>query len=490
VPDILYIHPAKHDADAGFEDLGYYFFIPVGVLGLVNLLRQEGLAVKGINYPAELMRNRAFRLRPWLSTQRGVKLVLVDLHWYMHSYGAIRAARACKQVLPGAQVVLGGITASLFAGEILRSFPEVDFVIRGDAEQPLLALAQRLCSGADMPLSSIPNLTYRSGDEVVENELNYCATPDNLDNLDFVDLDFLEQAGWYGRLQFEPTSLTQSMADPRGHWLCIGRGCRYDCSFCGGGRQSHKIFAGRNGFVLRSAEKAARDIQRLAQKGVDQVSLNLDPAILPTEYWRQLFAQVRRLGVRIGINNELFQLPTPEFVEGFCETADVRRSELALSLLSGSEKVRRLNGKHYTNQKLFEVVDVMKAHQVPLYVYFSFNLPGEDEKAFRQTLRVAQQIRHSYPPHLLKIINMAHTLDPCSPMSRKPQRYAINIGLRNFKDYYKYCQQTLAIQAGEGPWKVRGFAYRKDRTLQRMVRQWNEFCAEQPSSCFRVPESW
>ncbi|NIV34558.1 MAG: hypothetical protein GWN58_35385, partial [Anaerolineae bacterium] len=59
-----------------------------------------------------------------------------------------------------------------------------------------------------------------------------------------------------------------------------------------------------------------------------------------------------------------------------------------LSLLTGSEKVRRLNGKHYNNQKLFEIVDLMKEKQVPLYVYFSFNLPGEDDKAFRQTLRV------------------------------------------------------------------------------------------------------
>ena len=63
MPDVLYIHPAKHDVDSGFEDLGFYFFVPVGVLGLVNLLRREELAVKGINYPAELFRSRAFRLQ-------------------------------------------------------------------------------------------------------------------------------------------------------------------------------------------------------------------------------------------------------------------------------------------------------------------------------------------------------------------------------------------------------------------------------------------
>jgi tRNA A37 methylthiotransferase MiaB len=490
VPDVLYVHPAKHDVDAGFEDLGYYFFIPVGAIGLVNALRQEGLTLRGINYPAELLRTRSFRLRSWLAAQRGVRIVLVDLHWYMHSYGAISVARACKQVLPQAQVVFGGITASLFAAEILDSFPEVDFVIRGDAEAPLVALAKRLCAGADVPLSSIPNLTYRAGGGVVESELTYTATPDELDGLNFVDLDYLEHADWYGRLQFEPTILTQAMPDPRGHWLCIGRGCRFDCSFCGGGRESHRIFAGRKGIVLRSAAKVAQDFQRLAKKGVHQVSPNLDPAILPPKYWRSLFAQLRRLGVRIGINNEHFQLPSQEFVSDFCNTVDIGRSELALSLLSGSEKVRRLNGKHYGNEQVFDILDLLKERQMPVYIYFSFNLPGEDEKAFRQTLRVAQRIGRSYPPHLLKMSNMAHTLDPCSPMSRTPRRFDIDIGLRSFKDYYDYCEQTLAIQAGEQPWKVRGFGYRKNRSLQKMVRQWNEFCAGQACSCFKVPESW
>jgi radical SAM superfamily enzyme YgiQ (UPF0313 family) len=490
VPDILYIHPAKHDVDSGFQDLGFYFFLPVGVIGLVNLLRQDGLLVRGINYPAELIRSRSFRLRPWLAAQKDVKLVMVDLHWYMHSYGAISVARTCKQVLPKARVVLGGITASLFAAEILRSFPEVDFVIRGDSEEPLLGLARQLCSGANIPMSSIPNLTYRLEGEIVENDLDYTATPDDLDKLNFVDIDFLEHSFWYGRLQFEPTVLTQAMLEPGGHWLCIGRGCRFDCSFCGGGRLSHKHFAGRSGLVLRSAEKAAQDIQRLAEKGVDQVSLNLDPAILPPEYRRELFAQMRKLGVRIGINNELFQLPSQEFIEDFVKMVDISRSELALTLLTGSEKVRRLNGKYYSNKKLFEIVDVMKENQVPLYIYFSFNLPGEDERAFRKTMRVAQRIRSNYPPHLLKMINMAHTLDPCSPMSRKPRRFTIGIGLRSFMDYHKYCEQTLAIQAGEGPWKVRGFAYRKNRSLHKMVQGWNDFCVEQPNSCFRVPESW
>jgi hypothetical protein len=57
------------------------------------------------------------------------------------------------------------------------------------------------------------------------------------------------------------------------------------------------------------------------------------------------------------------------------------------------------------------------------------DLPGEDDRTFRQTLRVTGRIRHSYPPNLLNMVNMAHTLARCSPMSRRPHRIAELYGL-------------------------------------------------------------
>lgn len=494
MPDVLYIHPAKHGVDSGYQDLGFYFFIPVGAIALANLLQRKGLTVRGINYPAQLLRDRNFKLTPWLKAQEGVRLVMIDLHWYMHSYGAISVARACRQALPDARILLGGITASLYAAEILRFFPEVDFVIRGDAEKPLSALADELFhqAGQSPDLAPVPNLTYRSNGQVMENELTYSATSSDLDDLDFVDLEFLENADWYGVLQFARTNLTVSSPELRGHWLSNGRGCIYDCSFCGGGRESHRIFAKRQSIVLRSIEKVAEDIQRLAEKGIDQVSPTLDPAILGDEYWQPLFAELRRRGVRIGINDEVFQLPSREFVEDFIQTADIPRSELAMSVLSGSERVRRLNGKYYPSPKLFRILDLLKRNEVPLYVYFSLNLPGEDERAFQKTLRLAERIGRSYPAPLLKMINMVHTLDPCSPMSREPDRFGIQVELHSFRDYYEYCRTTLDIPPVEEPWKERGFTFRGDqgRTLDLITRQWDKFCDGKRFSSFKVPRGW
>ena len=492
MPDVLYIHPARHAVDAGFQDLGFYYFMPVGVIGLANLLQQQGVSVRGLNYPAELVRDRTFRLRPWLKAQTGVRLVMIDLHWFEHAYGALSVARACRELLPDARVLLGGFTASLYATEILNDFTEVDFIICGDAERPLIALLREL----DRPLpelSTVSNLCYRHDGQVIENAVTYCATSDELDALDFVGLDFLENGDFYRRLQFEPTHLTRDRADARGHWLCIGRGCCFDCSFCGGGSQSQNLIAGREGIVPRSPTVVAADIERLAQQGVDQVSPNLDPAILGQDYWSALFAEMRRRKVRIGINNELFQLPTPEFIADFVQTADLSRSELAFTLLSGSDKVRRMNGKFHTTQRLFPILDQLKAAEVPIYVYFSLNLPGEDERTFRETLRLARQIGQFYPPHLLKMINQLHTLDPCCPMSREPGRFSVHVNLRRFADYYNYCRTTLNLDpVRTSPAHARGFVRtsKPSPNLDAMIRQWNDFCAHQPFACFRVPLTW
>ena len=462
--------------------------IPVGVIALANLLRQEDLTVKGINYPFELFRKRDIRLTPWIRAQTGVRLVMVDLHWYEHSYGAISVARACRHALPNAQILLGGITASLFAGEILESFPEVDFIIRGDAEKPLQVLVSELAR-PNPDLSSVPNLSYRSSGRVMENELSYCATSTDLDKLNFVDLDFLENADRYGEFQFEPTSLTGSRTRPRGHWLCTGRGCSFDCSFCGGGRESHRVFAGRQALIPCSAEKVAEDIHRLQEIGVDQVAPTIDPAILGPKYWKTLFAQLRKRKVNIGIYNEHFQLPSPEFIEDFAQTFDISRSELAFSLLSGSEKVRRINGKSFSNQQLNRILPILKEYQVPLFIYFSLNLPGENEQTLNRTLRVAQRIGRYYPPHLLKMINTMHTIDPCSPMSRDPRRFSIQSEMHSFRDYYEYCQVIPEIRPGVVAGRTCGFTLRggQARSLRRMAEQWNEFCARQPFTCLPVP---
>ena len=120
--DALYIHPAKQEADARYDEFAAsktYPIMPVGVLGLCNQLTTEGWSVRGLNLPLELVIQPTFSLRDWLADQGRPRLVLIDLHWYEHSFGALDVARVCKAVHPDVPVLVGGLTASCFAKEIL-----------------------------------------------------------------------------------------------------------------------------------------------------------------------------------------------------------------------------------------------------------------------------------------------------------------------------------------------------------------------------------
>ena len=501
---VLYIHPAKQGIDVKLDSQAgrAYGLIPVGVPALVNLLRLNGIEVRGLNYPLERQLNPAFNLKNWLRAHDGARAVLIDLHWYEHCYGAISVARAVRTALPEAWTVLGGLTASGFSNEILENFPVVDFVIRGDAERPLLALVQRLLragrrSSAHPSLGDIANLSYRDGRTIVENEATYTATAADLDALNFADLSFLEHRKEYYVNEYIVTDLQAALqaleTSPYwGRWLCTARGCHYECSYCGGCKSAHKRLAGRNGLVIRSPARVVDELKDLKEAGVIQASLSYDIAEMGEAYWQEFFVRLRDSGVIIGLYNEFFQLPKPAFIEAFVKSVDMTHSCVALSPLSGSERVRRLNGKHYSNRELFDTLALLHQYNACIFAYFSLNLPGEDERSFRETLELARQIYEFYPSRLLQILNTCHTIDPFSPMSLYPEKYGIQVSMSSFMDYYTYCQDTQLASREARTELHRGFMLSDPlaRSLEAMADAWDAERMGKETSWWPVPPKW
>ena len=492
----LYIHPTKQGLARGRgwrRGANPYPFLPIGVIGLVNLLRAQGLSVHGINHPMELLLDEGFDLAAWLDLHEDLHLILIDLHWYEHAYGAIQVARLCRRQHPEAWIVLGGFTATAFAEEILAFSEDVDMVIRGDAEWPLIDLVAAL---GDAPkgaaidlgaidLGAIDNLTHRRAGEIVSNPLTYCATERHLDTLDFVDLSSLDHHDEYAERQFS------GFLPLRGHWLCIGRGCAHNCSYCGGGRDAQEALAGRKRVVLRSPGRVVRDIERLRNRGIDQVAFNLDISEYGRDYWGEVFQGLRQREIEIGIYNEFSTVPSTEFVETMAQSVDVRASRLAFSPLSGSEAVRWRNGKHYSNEEFVRALEGLKGHGFLALVYFSLNLPGEDDDAFQETLALARRLYDVYPESMIDVLNMCHTLDPLCPIAMDPESFGSTVSMRSFTDYYDYGRRTRrggraarsGIQRG-----FRGVDASAD-ALERRADAWDR-AGDGISTWHPIPRTW
>jgi len=496
--DIVYLHPSKHAAS--FKDYvkaggaSPYMLTPVGLPGMINLLRQNGFQVTGLDVPLEILIDQQFDLESWLKERPDIRLIAIDLHWYEHSFGALDVAQVCKKIYPNTPVVLGGLTASYFSQEIMRDFPQVDFIIRGDAEKPLLDLAQWVCGADEVSLESIPNLVYRKEVQVISNQLTYCAAQADLDGLNFVDMDFLIHADKLAEVVYNLSEKVEMSGEVslKGHWLTIGRGCIYNCSFCGGGYSAHKTIANRQGIIPRSPTCVVDDLEHLQRLGYQQVALNLDPAIMGKEYWLQLFTEMRQRQVKVGLYIELFQLPGAEFFEELVASVDITHSELAISPLSGSERVRRVNGKHFSNSQLMNILHQLQPSGMAIFIYFSLNIPFEDAKTFQHTLRLAKEIGEFYPAKSLRMINMIHTVDPSSPLSRQPQKFGQKVKFKSFRDYYSYCQETPVLRQDVKLSDWRGFqpAERVPHALESMAAQWDALSARQTARYYPVPRTW
>ncbi len=478
--DVLYLHPLPRPAAFGTGDGASYPVMPMGLVALLNLLRQGGYSVYGLNIAVERTLNPSFDLLEWLRAQSTPALVLIDLHWYEHSWGAVETARIVRLCWPAMRIVLGGLSATLWSLEILAEAPTIDAVVCGPAEEPVLRLAQQAVAGHWEP-ALVPNVAFRDTDGQPCPPRSAWQTPASmLDSLDSVDLSFLQHATTY-RAMVHSRPLCVTEPAPLGQWLLSGRGCAFACAYCGGGRAAHRSLLGLSKVARRSPAALAADCDRLARLGVQQVSLGLDPDMLGSAHTSAFFGGLTR---SIGFYVESYQLPSQSLLSCLSRT-DTHHSEVAITLLSGDPAVRNLHGKRADNDQIRQSVRAILHAGASVFLFYSLNMPGEDERSFQQTLDFTRELIDLSPHGRVRAINIAHTLDPLSPMSSSPDDFGISaIYLRSFADYSRAAIGPRPFQFVENE---RGFSLKKPRNLRAMVELWDELSATMPSVVYSVP---
>ena len=447
--------------------------LPVGLVGLANLLRQGDLRVRGLHLPLEHMLRPDFNLERWLRAEPAAPLVLLDLHWYEHAVGVLAAARAVRAAWPLTRVVVGGMTASIFAREVLEACPQVDGVVVGDSEGPVTTLARAVVAGG-WPGAGLSGLLTREGGGAAR-----WSTPKDLfDRLDFADLGWLWHGEDYQRLLYSHPLRGPGAAQSAGraHWVPNGRGCAYDCTFCGGGRRAQRAIFGREGLLRRAPQAVLRDVATLRGQGVEQVALTLDPDMLGPPWREAFFDGLAAPGRWPGLYLESFQLPSRSLLRGLARHGDPRHSEVALSPLSGHAGVRRAAGKHFGDDHLLRTLRELAERDLSTSVFFSLNLPGEDHETLEATLTLAERVLQDDRRGLVRVVNLCHTLDPASPLWRDPPGFGLRgAGRWGLAEYLTYGAGDASRSLRE---EARGLVAGRD--LAAMARRWDTWCAGWP----------
>jgi B12-binding domain/radical SAM domain protein len=429
-PDIVFLHPpAVYDFRqratlwGPISDLvpstPVFEMYPIGLTTLAEYLERFGYRSRIINLGVRMLRSDRFNVARFVASLKSPSLFGIDLHWLPHAQGALEIARLVKQHHPDVPIVFGGFSSSYFHDEIIRDFPQVDYVLRGDStEEPLRLLMDAIVEGRE-PVN-VPNLSWRdSRGSLRVNPQTYIP-----DTIDHVLLDYRQVIKSVARYRDLASYI------PFAKWMSYPitaalscRGCTCNCTICGGSAFASKLITGRERPAFRSPEELANDIRSINRFNRGPIFLLGDIRQAGMDYARRFLREIQ--GYQGEVIIEFFTPAPRSFLEQVA--AALPNFVMEVSLESHDVQVRRLSGKPYPGRKMEETMRAaLDVGAKRLDVFFMIGMPGQDFRSVMETIDYCEHLLREYDGdrRLWPFISpLAPFLDPGSLAYEQSDKY-------------------------------------------------------------------
>jgi B12-binding domain/radical SAM domain protein len=407
---------------------------PIGFASLSEYLERHGLKVRIINVALKMLKDDRFDVEELLRKQSPVAYG-IDLHWMAHVQGALALAEIIKRFHPKTPVMVGGLSATYYHEEILRQYPFVDFVVRGDStEQPMLQLLIALKEGKE--LEDVPNLTWRDPTgEIRVNPLSH--VPRDLDDITIDYRHIMKKVVRY----VDPTGY-QPFIDWYSYpvtavFTC--RGCTYNCRTCGGSARFFQTTANRERPSYRDPGLLAQDIFNIADHLNAPIMIIGDIFQPGEDYAFTVLAKLKKRPISNHVAFEFFVPPSRLQLERIAES--VPNFNLEISPESHEEEVRRAFGRPYGNQALERMIaDAVDLNCKRIDLFFMTGLPRQTSSSVLGTVDYCRHLLERFRPYnkLLPFISpLAPFLDPGSIVFEAPERYGYRLIHRTVEEHRK-----------------------------------------------------
>ena len=180
---------------------------------------------------------------------------VVGLSTSTHTFiDSVSVLEEVSRLLPGVKIIMGGYHSTFAAEKILRTYPFVDFITKGEAENAIVQLLDVIEKGAEP--CDVEGISYLRDGEYFSREP---ALIKDLDELPFPERDLVKGIE-YGYV-FQGLPLTFGKFTT----LNTSRGCPYSCTYC-----SCASFS-RHKLRYRSAENVVQEMEMLYSEGYKNV---------------------------------------------------------------------------------------------------------------------------------------------------------------------------------------------------------------------------
>jgi B12-binding domain/radical SAM domain protein len=403
---------------------------PLGFLTIASYLHDRGISVRIVNLALRMMNSRRFDVPAFLARQQP-RAVGIDLHWLPHAHGALEVARLVKAIHPGVPVIMGGLSATYFHGELI-TYPQVDFVLRGDStEPPLHELLIALRDGAR--LDRIPNLTWKDAGGIHVNPHSYLPM-----TLDYVDLRpdlMVEMVMRYrdleGTLPFNGWLRNPITA------VFTVKGCAYECVTCGSSHTTCTHLTKRQRPVFRSPASLVANVESICRLTRGPVALIGDLLQAGPAHAMAVLECLRKANVENEIVFELFTVPPIAFLREIDRC--IRHWSIEFSPESHEQAVRDAQEGEagYTTEDMETMLrEALRMRCMRLDVFFMIGLPAQTADSVRRTVEYCEHLFRLGDERLSCFISpMGPFIDPGSRGFEEPDRFGYRLFAHTLEEH-------------------------------------------------------
>ena len=348
-------------------------FPPIGIMSLSSVLKRAGHEVTMFDQanpetPNDVIIDEIRRQRPAL-----VGLSFLSTTSYPYAKMLARQIRAAD---PKVKIAFGGVFASLNPQLVKLQVSEIDFVCRGDGEQLILDLVERL----DDP-DTVAGVTWQekggklrhNANRTLERHLDQWPFPDR----ESLALDFVESM---------PLDVPAVLSLERFTTMQTSRGCPWPCVFC-----DIPIF-NEGKWRSRSPEHVIAEFKQLREDGYGAVYFVDDHFLLQPKRIQAICKGINDNGINIQwgcegrVDSTCMEL-FPAMAKAHCRT-------LMFGIESGSQKVLDRLKKEQTLEEIETAVNKAKDAGIEIvHGFFVVGSPDETEEDMRQSFKFASKLR-------------------------------------------------------------------------------------------------
>jgi ribosomal peptide maturation radical SAM protein 1 len=318
---------------------------------------------------------------------------------------ALTLAYLLRQARPELSMWLGGQSCMGSIGyAFLKSFPWVDAVFTGYAEQSLLSALTRQAKGQS--LMGIPGLLSREALKAGA----ICVPGDDVPELaDLDEIPYPDFGDYFDTLRALPDNLEIQpilvMESSRGCWW----GARHPCRFCG-------LNIHAQGFHSKAPERVLAEINELTRRyGITDIEM-VDNVIDP-RYFKTLLpqlAQTRRAGrIFYEIRSNLSRSQV-----ALLKQAGVTEVQAGVEALE--DELLKLLNKGITAFQNLQVLKWLEEEDILAHYNHLLAIPGETQDGYQRLLATMSLVHHLRPPNPIYI-----RLDRYSVYFEQPEIYGI-----------------------------------------------------------------